>query len=147
MNTLDINWLQKVQNIIDKLDRTTYPDSKESRCQKEVFVCRYFKFLKDKCFKIKIKDKVYFAVFNKSTIKVTSCLRDDLLTYYSYGVKFYLSYGSSDYELSFRDEHFNPIQLIVHYNDLLQIKYKEITQEEYFNVVKMFLFEEKLELI
>jgi hypothetical protein len=147
MNTLDINWLQKIQSIIDNLDRTTKPGSKESRCQKEVFVCRYFKFLNGKCFKIKIKDKVYFIMFNKSTTTATSCLRDDLLKYNSYGVKFYLSYGSSDYEFIFRNEHLEMIDLIVHYNDLLKIKYKEITSEEYFNIVKMFLFEEKLELI
>lgn len=147
MNTLDINWLYKVQNIIDRLDRTTKTNSTESRCQKEIFICRYFKFLKNRYFKIKIKDRVYFVVFSKSTWRVTSCLRDDLFNYNSYGIKFHLGYKSNEYDISFRDEHFEHIELQVYWNDLLQIKYKEITQEEYFNVVKMFLFEEKLELI
>jgi len=146
MKTIDINWLRKILTTIEKLQRTTNSKSKDCRCEKEIFICRYFKFLENKYFKIKIKNRVYFAVFPKSTTTVSSCLKDDY-KYNSYGIKFHLGYTDFEYQVSFRDEQLNVIQLILHWNDIIEIKYKEITAEEYFNVVKMFLFEEKLELI
>ena len=111
MKTIDINWLLKILTIVEKLQRSTKSKSKDSRCEKEIFICRYFKFLENKYFKIKIKNRVYFAAFSKSTTTVSGCLKDNY-KYNSYGVKFYLGHSDFKYQVSFRDEQLNVIQLI-----------------------------------
>ena len=146
MEQIDVKWMKRFQEKIDKLDRFS-SKTNDSRCQKEIFVCRYFKFLNGKCFKIKLKDEVFFAMFNKSTTTTISAKDSHKYIYNSYGITFSLGYGNSEYDFTFRDEKFKVQDFTLGWNDILKVKWKEITMEEYIKVIKMFLFEEKLEII
>ena len=69
MEKIDLNKLKKFQRIVDSLDRSVSKISKRSRCEKQIFVNRYFNFITNKCYKIKIKGVVYYAIFHRSKIK------------------------------------------------------------------------------
>jgi hypothetical protein len=131
MKTIDKKWLKKIQDHIDTLNRSV--KNTENRCEKSIFVDRYFSFLLNRAFKLKIKDEVFYAFFTKG--KVTT---DNKHVSYNYGISYYLGYGSSEYEISFFDEKANVKKFVLHYNDILRIKFEEISLEEYYKIVNLF---------
>lgn len=134
MKNLDIEWLQRIRKSHDKLDRTILPNSKIRRCTQEILISRYFKFLKNKCFKLYIKKEVYYMMFLKSIHTVNNGY-----VYSSYGINKYLSYSPYEFEITFIDEKVKNQGIIVSWNDLLEIKYEKISKKKYYRMVKKFI--------
>lgn len=135
MKTMDIEWLKRIEKVHDKFSRSIPLSSKQGECTQAVFINRYFKFLSNRCFKIKINDIIYYALFTKSIMRTIGT------DYYSYryGVNKYLGYSPSEFELNFFDERFQSKNLILHWNDIIRIEYEEITLEKYYEIVNLFM--------
>jgi hypothetical protein len=137
MKEIDIKWLQRIDKTLDKKERGIASDSKEPRRnEKEIFIDRYFKFLQNKAFKLLIKEKIYYALFSKSR---TTTVGDDDYYHYSYGVNFYNGYSTSEYLITFIDEKGTIQSFKLHWNDIIRIKYEEISIKEYTRIVKIFV--------
>ncbi len=137
MKTINIDWLKKFQSIVDRLDRASSKYRQCSRCDKEVFTIRVFNnHIKDKSFKLRIKNRIYYGMFIQSVIKV-----DKVFAYNTCGVNFHLGYGSNEYNISFFDATTNSFTKIsrVHWNDIIRIEYEEIDNEKFYEICKMFL--------
>jgi len=138
MKKLDIDWLKRIQSIVNKLDRTTLKTN-DTRCAKEVFIDRYFKFLEYKCFKLYIKDEIYYAIFMKSTWTIVP-IKNDKFEYYSYGIEYHLGYGNHNYNIQFISEKSDTIRFKdIHWNDIIKIEYKEISLKDYINITNLFI--------
>jgi hypothetical protein len=135
MKTLDIEWLKKIQKAHDRFARGIPIGSKHNECTQAIFIKRYFKFLENRTFKLKIKDSIYYVLFTKSKL---STVGTDYFSY-SYGVQKYLGYNSSEFLISFFDEKLNRQEFKLHWNDIIRIEYEEIANEEYYNIVKLFV--------
>ena len=57
MKTIDVKWMQKIDAVHDKLERSIPLGSKTRRCTKEILIDRYFKFLHNQAFKIQIPEE------------------------------------------------------------------------------------------
>jgi len=134
MKTLDIEWLKRVKNRHDRLERSIPVGSKNNECTQAIFIHRYFKFLNNKAFKLKIDGTIYYAFFTKSVWRTSGT------NYYynDYGVKKYLGYNSSEFLITFFDEKLKRQEFKLHWNEITKIEFKEITPEEYYNIVKLF---------
>jgi hypothetical protein len=153
MKEIDINWLKRLDSVHEKLDRSIPLGSKTSRCTKEILIDRYFKFLENKTFKIRIplpghkyrteeemEYEVFYAWFNKTKHTITSIDDNrDGEVHYSYGVEKYNGWNDHEFTISFRDEKLKYRKFKLHWNDILRITYEEIPNKEYFNVVELFI--------
>lgn len=139
MKKINIEKLKKFWSIIDRLERHIGIDGKgnQGRCEKEVFFHRYFRFLSGKCFKLFINDEITYALFTRSTV---SSVGNKYNYKYSHdGVTYNMGYSLRKWNIDFRNEKMKPVDLNgLHFNDMLKIEYEEITQEEYFKIVKLF---------
>lgn len=135
MKTMDIEWLKRIERVHDKFSRSIPSNSKQKECTQAIFINRYFKFLSNRCFKIKINDNIYYALFCKSTMRTKGT------DYYSnnYGVKKYLGYSQSEFELQFYDERLQWKNVKLHWNEIICIEYEEITLEKYYEIIKLFI--------
>lgn len=135
MKKINIDWLKKIQSKIDKLDRNS-SNTKDSRCQKEVFIHRYFRFLKNKYFKIQIKNEIHYAFFNSNKVTVNNGEH----IYFTNGIDFFLGYSKHEYNISFLDERLKWKNFSkIHWNDIIKIKYEEITNKKYLDIVTNFI--------
>jgi len=153
MKEIDYDWLKRLYDTHDKLERSIPINSKTSRCTKEILLDRYFKFLNGRAFKLKLPKndgkyttedetayEIYYALFNK--VKHTTRSEDenrDGKVHYSYGVEKYNGWNDSEFIISFIDEKCNRQSFKLHWNGILRIKYEEITVEKYWEVVKLFV--------
>jgi hypothetical protein len=133
MENINIAKQQKFQTIVDRLRRGIDIGAK-GRCQKSIFVHRYFRFLNNRCFKLLVKDRIYYGMFVEHKIKVSNGTR-----YEHHGVEFALGYSLSRYRLSFLNERHEFENLELHYNDILEIKYEEIERERYYEISSLFI--------
>ena len=135
METMDIEWLKRIERVHDKFSRSIPSNSKQKECTQSIFINRYFKFLSNRCFKIKINDNTYYALFSKSTMRTKGS------DYYSnnYGVMKYLGYNPSVFQLHFYDERVESKILKLHWNEIIRIEYEEITMGKYAEIVKLFI--------
>lgn len=122
MIPIDKNLLKRLQGIVDKYSS-----------DKSVVTARLTKFLKDRFFKIKIKDEIYYGFFLGTNI-----LQEKKLQYRHYGIDFHLGWSLMKYDIYFVTEKGKLLKLTLHYNDLLDIEYEEISKEKYFEILKMF---------
>lgn len=135
METIDIEWLKRIEKVHDKFSRSIPLNSTQKECTQAIFINRYFKFLLNRCFKIKINDNIYYALFSKSIMRTKGT---DYYSY-NYGVKKHLGYSRSEFELNFFDERVQSKHLILHWNEINRIEYEEITMEKYSEIVKLFI--------
>ena len=135
METIDIDWLKRIERVHDKFSRSIPLNSKQKECTQSIFINRYFKFLSNRCFKIKINDNIYYALFSKSIMRTKGT---DYYSY-NYGVRKYLGYSQSKFELNFFDERVQSKNLKLHWNEIIRIEYEEITLEKYYEIVKLFI--------
>jgi len=135
MKEIDIEWLNRIKKVHDKFERSISLDSKVKDCTQSIFIGRYFKILQNKCFKIKINSIVYYAMFCRSKVKTVG---SDYYTY-NYGVRKYLGHRNSEIVLHFLDERFNRQDIKLHWNEIIDIQYEEISMERYSEIVKLFI--------
>jgi len=127
--------IKRIKDRHDKFSRSIKLNSKDERCTQSIFIDRYFSFLMDRAFKLKIDNKIQYALFLRSKSIVNSKFE-----YLSYGVKKHLGYNDSEFSLSFINERGKTTYMQgIHYNELLQLEYEEITLEEYSNIVRLFI--------
>lgn len=154
MKKIDIDWLKRLDSVHEKLDRSIPLGSKSSRCTKEILIDRYFKFLENKTFKIRIplpgEDyrteeeivyEVFYAWFNKTKHTTISCGDDDRDgdVHYSYGVEKFNGWNDHEFTISFRDEKLKYRSFKLHWNDIIRITYEEISNKKYFDIVGLFV--------
>ena len=137
METINITWLKKFQSIVDKQNRSSVNYRQCSRCDKEVFTIRVFnKLIKNKAYKIKIKDKIYYGMFPEYSIKVNGNF-----AYNSCGVKFHLGYGNHEYSIYFLDA--NNITFInlskLHWNYIIKLQYEEIPVSKFCEICSLYV--------
>lgn len=138
MELIDRNWLQKVCEAHNKYERSIPLNSKAMRCTQSIFIDRYFKWLEHKCFKLEILGEIHYALFLGHTFTTTQFSGNKKEVSKNYGVTKYLGYNSSEFEISFVNEKGNPETIKLHYNDILDIKYEEITVKQYSDILKLF---------
>lgn len=149
MKKIDYDWLKRVCDVHDKMDRGVSLDSPATRCTKEILLDRYFKFLDNRAFKIRIpitdgkyateeemEYEIFYAWFHKS--KHTTTHKNGEV-YYSYGVRKHLSWNDHEFTISFRDEKLKYRSFTKHWNDILRITFEEIPIEEYWKVAELFI--------
>jgi hypothetical protein len=95
--------------------------------------------LDNKYFKLKIEDVIYYAWFHKTTSTLHSTSIHNGEKCCTYGVEKYLGYNDSEYTISFRDEKCMWQSFKLHWNKIYTIKYEEITADQYWNIVKLFI--------
>jgi len=154
MIKLDRDWMRKVQNAVDKQERASCKYRDNIRCNKSVLVDRYFSFLNNRCFKLKItkelgyeyetnerlfNEEVFYAYFAVSQHTMTNGKTNKESSWYNYGVEFSLGYSSNKYIINFRDEKFDWREFKLTWNELLQLEYEEITSVQYMDFVKKFI--------
>lgn len=152
MKKIDYDWLKRIDTIHDKLDRHVPLKSKTRRCTKEVLIDRYFKFLENTAYKIRIPKESYkygklskptyetfYALFYKSKHTIISCNEHDGEVYYSYGVQKYNGWNDQEFTISFRDEKCNYQEFKLHWNDILKISYEKIPLQKYWEIVGLFI--------
>ena len=144
MKEIDYNWLKRIYDVHDKLERSIPIGSPTHRCTKEVLLDRYFKFLDKKTFKIEIHEEngcveIYYAMFNKQKHTIRSEGPHDGEGYYSYGVRKYSGWNDSEFAITFLDEKLKRRHFKLHWNDILKIKYEEIPTDKYWEVVRLFI--------
>jgi hypothetical protein len=137
MKKIDLDWMKKIDLVFQNKERSVATYRKDGRCNKSVLIDRYFKFLSGKFFILKINEEVYYAMFNRITHTIVS--DKDKPQHFSYGVSFALGWSSHEFNISFRDEKLKSQDFKLHWNDIMRIEYEEITNEEYWDVVKLFL--------
>jgi hypothetical protein len=137
MKTIDINWLRTFESYLDKQDRGVSNYRQCSRCNKEVFTIRYFnKFLTNKTFKLRIEDKIYYAMFVSSSITNSNRIK-----YKTTGATYYLGYTPFALNISFlsavnvESVSFRNLK----WNDITNILYEEIENEKFYEVCKLFM--------
>lgn len=135
MKTLDIEWLKRIQKVQDKFSRSIPSNSKQKECTQAIFINRYFKFLSNRCFKIKTNDNIYYALFTKSTMRT---IGTDYYSY-NYGVSKYLGHSPNEIKLHFFDERLKLQDLKLHWNDIIFLEYEEISLKKYYEIVKLFI--------
>lgn len=137
MKNIDIDWLMKFQSIVDRMNRSVVPYRQCSRCDKEVFTIRVFnKLLKNKSYKLRINDKVYYGMFIECIIKVNG-----EPAYKKCGVNFHLGYSNSEYTISFFDatkSNFTNLSKL-HWNTIINIEYNEVPNEEFYTLASKFI--------
>lgn len=136
MKNIDINWLKKFKSIVDKLERYNSDYRQCSRCNKEVFVIRYFnKVIQDRSFKLRLKNRIYYAMFLSYKI-----YGNGVFLYKSCGINFYKGYGDSEFKISFFDANNTEDNNYgrIHWNDILDIQYEEISNEEFYKICKLY---------
>jgi hypothetical protein len=137
MKKIDINWLKKFQSIVDKQNRSSVTYRQCSRCDKEVFVIRVFnKLIKNKTYKLKIKDKIYYGMFILASIKVNS-----KFAYKTCGVNFHLGYNNHEYSISFLDANNSKFIKLskIHWNDIIKIQYEEIPVSKFYEICLLYI--------
>ena len=158
MKEIDIEWLQRIDSIHQKFNRTIPLKSFSSRCTKEILIDRYFRFLEGRTFKLRIPTnesnyvkeenityEIFYALFTKT--KHTTVFPDEGKEkyHYSYGIQKYLSWNDHEFTISFRDEKLNHQSFKLHWNDILRITYEEIPTEKYWEIVSLFIEPKKEE--
>lgn len=137
MNKLDV---KRIITVHDKF-KSSIPIEKtgDTRCTQSIFIDRYFRFLKNRTFKIKLKGEIYYAMFCQQSFKVNSWSTNNSFMYFNYGVKKHLGYNGHEFNISFINEKgvFTILEKI-HYNDFLELEYEEITRDEFYKIVKLF---------
>jgi len=152
MKKIDVDWLKRIIDVHDRLERGVPLSSKTSRCTKGILIDRYFKFLDNRAFKLRIpvtpgkyttEDKmeyeIFYGWFHKITHTITSCNDHDGEVYNSYGVQKHMGYNNHEFTISFRNEKLIPKEFKLHWNDILRITYEEITLEEYWKISMLFV--------
>lgn len=134
MQRINIEWLNKLCKIHDGLSRSVSVDSNIHRCEQQIFIDRYFKFLQNKCFKLKIKDEIYYVMFVQHLHNI-----DNQFSGYSYGIRKCLSYDPHEIIISFFDEKLKNKDIKLHWNDILKIEYENILIKKYFKKIKQFI--------
>jgi hypothetical protein len=140
METINYEWLKKIDGVLEKQERHCASYRKDSRNNKGVLIDRYFKFLNGKFFAIQIKDEIFYAMFNRASVTIDG---DETTKYYSYGVQFHNGYSSSEFDISFRDEKLKYRSFKLHWNDIIRIKFEEISMEQYWNIVRLFMIKKE----
>lgn len=131
MELLNRDWLRKVYDRDQKQSRSVL---NQSFCDKEIFLGKYFCFLNNRTFKLQVKNKIYYGLFIRYTLS-TSRGNNSIETY---GVSPVLGWNNSEYYISFIDHTLEFIKIRCHYNDLLDIRYEEITNEKFSEVRALF---------
>lgn len=135
MKDLEVNWLKKFQSIVDKQGRGSSNYRQCSRCDKEVFTIRVFnKLLKNKTFKLKIKDNIYYCLFVELNVSTNG-----IPTYKYCGVKFHLGYSLSEYDVYFIDAQGKRVEMVLHYNDVIRLEYEEIPLSLYQEMLSYYI--------
>jgi hypothetical protein len=134
METINIEWLHKIQKVHDKFERSIPISSPNKECTQSIFINRCFKFLYNKAYKLKIKDDVYYALFIKLNGKISGT------DYYfnNYGVRKVLGYNNSEVIISFLNEKFTYQEIKLHWNDIIKIEFEEIPLQKYYEIVNLF---------
>ena len=130
-----MNW-SKFQQKVDNQSRFTL-DGYGS--YKNKFVSRLSMGLRNRTFKMKILDKVYYGMFLKCSVKSTRFSDNEVFTYSHCGFTFYHGHNNSRYVLRFADHSLTNVELIVHINDLREAVIEEIPNEQFYNVCKLFM--------
>ena len=126
--------IKRIKDRHDKFSRSIKLDSKDERCTQSIFIDRYFSFLMNRAFKLKIDNKIHYALFLKSKSIVNFKFE-----YLSYGVRKHLGYNDSEFSLLFINERGKSVYMEgIHYNEFLQLEYEEITLVEYAKIVNLF---------
>jgi hypothetical protein len=135
MKNINIKWLESILDSHDKYDRFIPIESSAKECTQSIFINRYFRFLENRTFKLKIKGVIYYALFLKSRVKFV--LTD--YTSINYGVTKRLGYNSHEFTISFFDERLSRQSINLHWNDIKEIEYEEITNKKFYKIVNLFL--------
>jgi len=117
MNRIDVNKLKKFQTVLDSFSRSTPINGGVygSFCEKTIFVGRWsHQYLANRCFKLKVKGKVYYAMFLPYTSTRTSAKGKEKHKAVHGGFEYGLGWGLHDYKLIFRDERLDVVELEVH---------------------------------
>lgn len=136
MKKIDINFLKKIDSILDNLSRTNESYRDCGRCEKDIFIIRLFnKILKtNKTYKVKIKNEIYYALFPDVSIK-----SDNKVKYKTCGISFHYGHSNSEYNIHFLNEKAKMTYFKkIHWNDIIDIEYDQITYDLYYNVLKLF---------
>lgn len=122
----------RLQKSVDKQDRHVCRYRDDNRCNKSVLIDRLSIKLINRYFKLLINGKIHYALFVKSSIKSNNQI------WYNGGFSFVLGYSDSEYRLLFMNHQLEYESMKLHYNDLLDLEYEEITSDKFMNVVKLF---------
>lgn len=136
MKTIDIKWLRKIESVYSKQGRTIDPYRKDNRCGMSVLIDRYFRFLDNKYFVLKINEEIFYAMFFKHTHTIITI--DDNPKFFNYGVAFAMGYNDYEFNISFYDEKLKYREFTLKWNDIVKIEYKEISQKTYLKMVQHF---------
>jgi hypothetical protein len=137
MKQINIPWLNKFQSIVDKQNRSSVNYRQCSRCDKEVFTIRVFnKLIKNKAYKLKIKDKIYYGMFVEYSIKVNGNF-----AYNTCGVNFHLGYSNHEYSISFLGANNTTFIKLskLHWNDIIEIQYEEIPVIKFYEICSLYV--------
>lgn len=137
MEKINIEWLNRIDEVFQKQSRHVDSYRKDRRCSKSVMIDRYFKFLDGKFYILCINGEVYYAMFNK--IKHTITSNNEKHSYYSYGVSFALGYNNHEFIISFIDEKLKSRDFKLHWNDIIKIEYEEISMDKYMEITRLFI--------
>ena len=102
--------------------------------EKKKYIRRCTKFLQNKTYKLRIKDEVYYAMFVKENVLIDGSLVNTL-----YGLQQTSILKPQQYKLRFLDEKGMLKVFKLDRNDFFDIEYEEITNEEYYKMVKNFI--------
>jgi hypothetical protein len=141
MNKLNIDKLKKFQAAVNRCSRSTPLEGGlyGSNCERTIFVGRWsYHNLANRCFKLKIKGRFYYAIFLAYTSTRSSSKGVEDYKSVHGGFEYHLGWNLNKYDFIFRDERFEVVELEVHFNDLIELEYEEITQEKYYDIVKLF---------
>lgn len=152
MKNLNYDWLKRICDIHDKLDRGVPLDSPTNRCTKEILIDRYFKFLEGRAFKLRIpvndptycleediEYEIFYALFSKTKHTTLFPKEGKDPYHYSYGVEKYNGWNDHEFTISFRDEKLKHQSFKLHWNGIIRIRYEEIPVEKYGDIVKLFI--------
>jgi hypothetical protein len=130
MQTIDPKWINKLIKVHDKFSRSIPLNSKSTRCTQSIFIDRYFKWLGNRSFKLNINGVIHYATFLE--------MKNTDGTVKSYGCRKGLTYGHYDFILRFLNERSELKDLKLHINDIYDIQYEEISNEKFFEILKLF---------
>ena len=152
MEEIDVKWMKKIDAVHEKLERSIPLGSTTRRCTKEILIDRYFKFLENKAFKLRIPTnpskygppeeeeyETFYGIFLKSKHRIVSGGKHNEEVYYSYGVQKYNGWNDHEFTITFRDEKLKQQSFKLHWNDIMKIQYEEINPQKYWEVVALFV--------
>lgn len=137
---LDRSFLNKLDSIISRLGREVNP-LYYGRCERSVFINRLFLKLNGKTFKIYHDNKISYISLIGATTRSSDYPEGGIKTA---AIKYSLGYKTLELDVCFINEKVEHKNIILSYNNLLDIRISEIEKEEYINIVNLFIFKEPL---